>query len=154
MSMLWRDPSGSLMPLRDAMNRLFEGSFIWPGSIDVFTGRTFPVDVYETKDQQGYVVEASIPGAKPEDISVTAMGDTLTINYTTKSEQTVERPNYVRRERYEGGMTRTISLPTQIEPDKVKATYESGVLKLEIPKSEAEKPRKIAIKSQQPAGSR
>jgi HSP20 family protein len=141
------------MPLRDAMNRLFEGSFIWPGSMDVFTGRTFPVDVYETKDQQGYVVEASIPGAKPEDISVTAVGDTLTINYTTKSEQTVERPNYVRRERYEGGMTRTISLPTQIDPEKVQATYEHGVLKLQIPKSEAAKPKQISIKPQPPAGS-
>lgn len=153
MSMMRRDPSGSLLPLRDAMNRLFEGSFIWPGSMDVFTGQTFPVDVYETKDQQGYVVEASIPGAKPEDISVTAVGDTLTINYTTKSEQTVERPNYVRRERYEGGMTRTISLPTQIDPEKVQATYENGVLKLQIPKSEAAKPKQISIKSQPSAGS-
>lgn len=153
MSMIWRDPSESLMPLRDAMNRLFEGSVIWPGNIDMFTGRTFPVDVYETKDQQGYVVEASIPGAKPEDISVTALGDTLTINYATKSEQNVERPNYVRRERYEGRMARTISLPTQIDPNKVQATYENGVLRLQIPKSEAAQPKQISIKSQQSAGS-
>ncbi len=146
MSMMWRDPREAITPLRDVMNRLFEESFIWPGRLEVLTGRTFPVDVYETKDQQGYIVEASIPGAKPEDISISAMGDTLTIRYATKGEEKVERPNYVRRERYEGEMTRTISLPTQIQSEKVEATYEHGVLKLQVPKSEAEKPKQIEVK--------
>jgi HSP20 family protein len=146
MSMIRRDPFEALMPLRDAVNRLFEESFIWPGRLEVFTGRSFPVDVYETKDQQGYVVEASLPGAKPEEISISAMGDTLTIRYTTKGEEKVEKPNYVRRERYEGEMTRTITLPTQIDPEKVQATYEQGVLKLQVPKSEATKPKQIEVK--------
>ncbi len=146
MSMMWRDPREALLPLRDAVNRLFEESFIWPGRLEVFTGRSFPVDVYETKDQQGFVIEASLPGAKPEDISISAMGDTVTITYATKGEEKVEKPNYVRRERYEGEMTRTIALPTQIQPEKVQATYEHGVLKLQIPKSEAAKPKQIEVK--------
>jgi len=146
MSMMWRDPREAFTPLRDVMNRLFEESFIWPGRLEVFTGRTFPVDIYETNDQQGYVVEASLPGAKPEDISISAMGDTLTIRYATKGEEKVEKPNYVRRERYEGEMTRTIALPTQIQTDKVEATYEHGVLKLQVPKSEAVKPKQIEVK--------
>jgi HSP20 family protein len=146
MSMIWKDPSEALMPLREAVNRLFEDSFIWPGRLEAFTGRTFPVDVYETKDQQGYVVEASLPGAKPEDISITTTGDTLTISYATKGEENVEKPNYVRRERYEGELRRTISLPTQIDPEKVQATYEHGVLKLEVPKVEAAKPKQISVK--------
>ena len=146
MSMMWRDPREAITPLRDVMNRLFEESFIWPGRLEVLTGRTFPVDVYETKDQQGYIVEASIPGAKPEDISISAMGDTLTIRYATKGVEKVEKPNYVRRERYEGEMTRTISLPTQIQPEKVEATYEHGILKLQVPKSDAEKPKQIEVK--------
>lgn len=145
MSMMRRDPLEALMPLREAMNRLFEDSFIWPGRLEVFSGRSFPVDVYESKDQQEYIVEASLPGAKPEDISITAMGDTLTIRYTTKREESVERQNLVRRERYEGEMTRTISLPTQIDPDKVQATYERGVLTLHVPKSEAAKPKQISV---------
>jgi HSP20 family protein len=146
MSMIWKDPSEALMPLREAVNRLFEDSFIWPGRLEAFTGRTFPVDVYETKDQQGYVVEASLPGAQPEDISITAIGDTLTISYATKGEEKVEKPNYVRRERYEGELRRTISLPTQIDPEKVQATYEHGVLKLVVPKVEAAKPKQISVK--------
>src|SRR4051812_42163052 len=125
-----RDPFEAMMPLRDAINRMFEESFIWPGRLEVFAGRNFPVDVYESKDKQGYVVEASMPGAKPEDISISAMGDTLTISYTTKGEEKTEKPNYVRQERYEGEMTRTIVLPTQIQPEKVQASYENGVLKL------------------------
>jgi HSP20 family protein len=146
MSMMRRDPREAFTPLREAMNHLFEESFIWPGRLEVFTGRTFPVDVYETKDQQGYVVEASIPGAKPEDISISAMGDTLTITYATKGEEKVEKPNYVRRERYEGEMSRTIALPTQIQPENVQATYEHGVLTLQVPKSEAAKPKQIEVK--------
>ena len=146
MSMMWRDPREAFTPLRDVMNRLFEESFIWPGRLEVFTGRTFPVDVYETNDQQGYVVEASLPGAKPEDISISAMGDTLTIRYATKGEEKVEKPSYVRRERYEGEMSRTITLPTQIQPEKVQATYEHGVLTLQVPKSEAVKPKQIEVK--------
>jgi HSP20 family protein len=118
MSMIWKDPFEALMPLREAVNRLFEDSFVWPGRLEVFTGRTFPVDVYETKDQQGYIVEASLPGVNPEDISISAMGDTLTIHYVTKSEEKVEKPNYVRRERFEGVMTRMVTLPTHILPEE------------------------------------
>jgi HSP20 family protein len=153
MSMIWRkDPFEAMMPLREAMNRMFEESFIWPGRLEVFAGRNFPVDVYESKDKQGYVVEASLPGAKPEDISISAMGDTLTISYTTKREEKTEKPNYVRQERYEGEMTRTIVLPTQIQPEKVEATYDRGVLKLEIPKSEAARPKQIEVKAKEGAG--
>jgi HSP20 family protein len=154
MSMIWRDPREALTPLREAVNRMLEESVVWPGRLEVFTGRTFPVDVYETKDQQGYVVEASLPGAKPDEITVTAIGDTLTIRYATRGEEKVEKPNYVRRERYEGEMSRTIVLPTKIEPEKVKATYEQGVLKLQVPKVEAAKPKQIHVKVKEPAGAR
>ncbi len=152
MSMIQKDPFEALMPLREAMNRLLEESFIWPGHLEVFTGRNFPVDVYESKDQKEYVVEAPLPGAKPEEISISAMGDTLTIKYATKDEEKVEKPNYVRRERYQGEMSRTITLPTQIDPEKVQATYEHGVLTLHIPKSEAAKPAQISIKAKAAAG--
>ncbi len=154
MSMIWKDPFEALMPLREAVNRLFEDSFVWPGRLEVFTGRTFPVDIYETKDQQGYIVEASLPGVKPEEISITAVGDTLTITYATKKEEKVEKPNYVRRERYEGEMTRTFTLPTHIQPEKVQATYEQGILKLQVPKSEEVKPKQIPVKVKELAGTR
>jgi HSP20 family protein len=146
MSMIWRDPFEVPMSVRDAMSRLFEGSG-WPERLEAVTGRTFPVDVYESKDQQEYIVEAPLPGAKPDDITITAIGNTLTIRYATKSEEKVEKPNYVRHERYEGEMTRVISLPGPIDPDKIQAKYERGILTLRVPKAEGAKPKQIPVQA-------
>lgn len=153
MSMIWKDPSETLLPLRQAMDRLFDDSFIWP-RFAFFTGRTFPLDIYESQDGKEYVVEAALPGIKPEEIEITALGDTLTIAYVTTGEEKVEKPKYVRRERFEGEMTRTFTLPTEIVPEKVVATYEHGVLTLHIPKSEVAKPKQIPIKVKELVGAR
>lgn len=67
MSMVPRDPFEAFVPLREAMNRLFEESFIGP-RFEFFTGRTFPLDIYEAEDKQQYVIEASMAGFKPEEI--------------------------------------------------------------------------------------
>ena len=58
----------------------------------------------------------------------------------------------MRRERFEGEMTRTITLPTHIQPEKIQATYEKGILKLQVPKSEEVKPKQIPIKVKEMAG--
>ncbi len=112
------------------------------------------VDIYETDDHHAYVVEATLPGAKPEQIQITAVETTLTIRVAEKQEGKVNKGNYVRRERYEGEMQRTIVLPTTIEAQKVEATYEHGVLMLHIPKTEAAKPKQISIQVKQAVGSR
>ncbi|HVB75854.1 MAG TPA: Hsp20/alpha crystallin family protein [Ktedonobacteraceae bacterium] len=152
--MIWKDPSEGFMSLRQAMDRMFEESFLSPGRFALFTGRTFPVDVYESKDQKEYVVEASLPGVKPEEIEITSSGDTLTITYATRGEEKVEKPKYVRRERYEDEMSRTFTLPTQIDPEKVQATYEHGVLTLHVPKAETARPKQIPVKVKEAVGTR
>ena len=144
MSMVPRDPFESIMPLRDAMSRLFEESFVGP-RMELATGRAFPIDIYETDDKREYIVEASIPGVRAEDINVTAEGDTLTIRVMRKGEEKVARGNYVRHERYEGEMIRTLSLPTNIDPQKVQATYERGILTLHVPKSVSPKATQIQV---------
>lgn len=152
MSLMPRDPFEVMMPLREAMSRLFEESFIGPGRLELFFGRSFPLDIYETDDRQQYVVEAVLPGFKPEDVQVTAMGDTLTIRAGKKREEKAERGSYVRRERYEGEMLRTVSLPAPIDAEKVQASYEHGVLTLRIPKAEEAKPKQIPIQTKQAVG--
>lgn len=62
------------MPPRDAMNRLFEESVVGP-RFEILTGRTFSVDIYDVDDQQQYVVEAALPGLKPEDVQVSVTDD-------------------------------------------------------------------------------
>ena len=152
MSLTKWDPFESIVPLRDAMNCLFEESFISP-RFELFTfGRTFPLDVYEAEDHVSYVVHASLPGLKPEEVQITALGDTITIKTTKKEEKKEEEKSYVRRERYEGEMIRTIVLPGGIKPEAIEATYEHGVLTLHIPKAEEVKPKQIAVKIKEPVG--
>src|SRR5579863_7842083 len=79
MSMIWRDPSDAFLPLRQAMDRLMEGSFVWPGSFEIFKGETFPINVYESPDKHQYVVEATVAGFKPEEIQITAEGGQFSI---------------------------------------------------------------------------
>ena len=147
------EPFEGLTPLRDAMNQLLEESFIRPMRFGV-VGRVFPVDIYET--DADYVVEALLPGVKPEDVQITAVRATITIHAAIKPlRQPKEKTNtagfYVRQERYEGEMSRTIELPTEIDAEKVTATYEHGVLTLHAPKVEAAKPRQIPVQVKEPA---
>jgi HSP20 family protein len=145
MSLTPREASGGFTSLRDAMNRLFEESFIGP-RFELFGGRAFPLDVYETPDQQQYVVEAALPGFKPEEMQITAEGDTLTIRTTRKGEEKVEKGNYVRREFYMGEMSRSVALPTPIDPSKVDASYEHGILTVRVPKAQGAQPKRIPVK--------
>lgn len=141
------DPVQELTPLREAMNRLLEDSFVGLGRLDIF-GRTFPVDVRETSEE--YIVEAALPGFKPDELLITATYDTLTIRAIHKAEEKPEKPAYVRRERYEGEISRVIELPTRIEADRVKATYEHGLLLLHLPKVEEAKPKQITVEVKEP----
>jgi HSP20 family protein len=147
------EPFEGLTPLRDVMNQLFEESFIRPMRFGL-VGRVFPVDVYETDTD--YVLEAALPGVKPEDVQITALRDTITIHATMKplrqpKEKTDKTVFYVRQERYEGEMSRTIELPAEIDAEKVTATYEHGMLTLHAPKVEAVKPKQITVQVKQPA---
>jgi len=144
------DPFGEMMTLREAMNSLFEDSFVNPAPGRGQSG-SMPLDVAETKD--AFIVEAALPGVKPEDLDVTIQDNVLTITGVTRQEErNGEKPNYHRVERRFGRIARSISLPTQVQADKVEANLTHGVLHLTIPKAEAVRPRKIAINSNNGAG--
>jgi len=142
------EPFKEMMSLREAMNRLFEDSFIRPSAWPLpFDGDTFglPVDVIEKKDE--ILVKASVPGLKPEDIDVSITGDVLTIKGETKSEEKVEDGTYLRQERRYGRFERSLQLPTQVVADKADAKFEHGVLTLKLPKAEEARPRTIKVKT-------
>ena len=129
------EPMRELTSLRTAMDRLFEDSFIRPDAWRTgLPAEMLPVDVIESDDQ--VVVRATVPGVKPEDIEVTLTGDLLTIKGEFKTENREERANYVRQERRSGSFCRQISLPAGVNADNVEATFENGVLTLEMPKLE------------------
>ncbi len=143
MALMPWEPFEEFTPLREAMNRMLEGGFISPRRFGLYA-RSFPVDLRETESE--YVIEASLPGMKPDEMQITAVENAVTIRASTKREKKVEKAGtYVRQERYEGEVIRTIGLPGPIDRDKIAATYEQGILTLHIPKTEEAKAKKIAV---------
>ena len=141
------EPFRDLISLREAMDRLFEESFIRPraGWLAPLGAGALAVDMYET--DQDVVIKSSVPGVKAEDIDITITGDTLTIKGETKAEEKVEKANYVRQERRYGAFSRSVTLPTTIVAEKAKAEFENGVLTLTLPKAEEVKPKAIKVKA-------
>ena len=143
--MRW-EPLNDVVSLRDAMDRLFEESFITPrffAPLREGVMGTLPLDVVETEND--VIVKASVPGLKPEDIDVTVVGDTLTIKGETKSEKKEEKSNYLLQERRFGSFQRAITLPVMVQSEKAQADFENGVLTLTLPKAEEVKPKQIKV---------
>src|SRR5262249_27095515 len=144
------DPFREAISLRDAMNSLFEGSFVRPGGMSPQQGfAAFPMDVSESED--AFVVKASLPGVKPDDVQITVVGDTVTIRGESKSEEDKKGERWHVRERRFGEFQRSLALPTPVDPDKAQAQFEHGTLTLTLPKSEAAKPRQIKVGVTAPA---
>ncbi|MGA9351142.1 MAG: Hsp20/alpha crystallin family protein [Anaerolineae bacterium] len=141
------EPFRDLISLREAMDRLFEESFIRPriGWLAPLGAEALAVDMYET--DQDVVIKSSVPGVKAEDIDITITGDTLTIKGETKAEEKVEKANYIRQECRYGAFSRSLTLPTTIVAEKAKAEFENGVLTLTLPKAEEVKPKTIEVKA-------
>lgn len=134
---------GDLVSLRQAMDRLFEESFVNPRTWGMGNEQLVPLDVLVSDDE--VVVEAVLPGIKPEDVDITVEGSTLTISGDTSTTTNEKDGNLVLQEIRRGRFMRTLSLPAGLEPDKATATFEDGVLTLRIPKAEELKPRQIRI---------
>jgi HSP20 family protein len=141
------DPVSDIVSLREAMNRLFEDSFIRPrGWLTTTEGMgMLPLDVYESDDE--VTVRASIPGVNPDDIDISVMGATLTIKGEKSEDREEKKGSYHLRERHYGAFQRSVNLPSQVNVDRAKAEFKDGVLILTLPKVEAAKPKSIKIKT-------
>lgn len=141
-------PFTDLMSLRQAMDRLFEDSFVRPSRFLTLGETAEPaLEVYQTPNE--VVVKAALPGLKPDDVSIDISGETLTIQGESKAEQEVKREDYLYQERRYGAFSRKVVLPSGLKPDKAEATMEDGVLTLTIPKAEEVKPKAIQIKAKE-----
>ena len=131
-------------PLRT--NRVFEG-FFHPALFNeegVSVWNWHPVvDIYENDDN--IVITAELPGVDKKDISVDVNGRILTLKGERSADNEVKEDNYYRKERSYGKFERSFTLPADVDPDKVKADFKDGILKLDIPKPEAHKPKQITV---------
>jgi HSP20 family protein len=140
------DPFREAVSLSDAMNALLRESYIRPSSVPGQPGPgLLPLDVSE--DENEFVVQAALPGVKPEDVQITVHGDTLTIQGEIKAEEEKKGRRWHLRERRFGQFQRSLSLATPVDSDKAQAQFEHGVLTLRLPKSEQARPRQIKIGS-------
>lgn len=137
------------LSLRDMMNRLVENAFVSPDQwVADWTpqGAGSPaLDVLENNDS--YVVKAALPGWKPENVDITFENGTLTLKGEVKEEQEQndENTRWHRREIRRASFARSLTLPTEVEPDKANAEFVNGVLTLTLPKAEVVKPKQIKI---------
>lgn len=145
MSIVRWEPFRDLMTLREAMDRLFEESFVRPRREWLTPAEgTLALDMYETEDS--VVVKSAVPGLEPDDIDITISGNTLSMSGETKGEEEAKEENYIRRERRYGSFSRTVTLPEGLELDKAEASFQDGILTLTIPKAPEAKPKVIKIK--------
>ncbi|MEZ4867488.1 MAG: Hsp20/alpha crystallin family protein [Caldilineaceae bacterium] len=141
------EPFREVPTMREAMERffeepLFEPMRFWTRPLDEFRPA---IDVAE--EDGAYIVKASVPGVKPEEIEITLSDNMLTIKGESKADKEIKEENYHMRERRYGSFMRCMTLPTAVDSNKVEATHENGVLTLRLPKSEEAKPKKIAVKT-------
>ena len=154
---MW-DPFGDWNPFRemDALRRQvehvfedFEHSNLWPFTTAAFhpgrSARAYPLlNVWE--DENTVYVEALAPGIAPESIEVSAIQNTVRIAGEKQPlSQDIKPEAYHRNERSAGKFVRTLTLPTEVDANKVTADYRNGVIHIALPKEEAVKPKKITV---------
>ena len=130
--------------LRDELDSLFDMPF-WSNfgrQSQLFSGWSPALDLYQNNDN--VIVRVELPGMRKEDIEISLQDGMLTISGERKSE-TSEGDKAERTERYVGKFRRSISLPTQVDSNKVAATYRDGILTITLPKAEEAKPKQIQV---------
>ena len=137
-------PAHPALSMREAINQLFDES-IWASTRpwgNGFGNFQAPMDVYT--DGDGYVVEVALPGLPPDQIDIQMVGNTLTVSGEARFEAPEGRQYLVRQRQY-GRFQTSVTLPDAADASQVKAGFEHGVLRLEVPKSETAKPKRITL---------
>ena len=140
----WR-PMRNLETVQDEVNRVFESFFSTPMRRQGEEISKWLPDVDVIEDKDGIEVHVDLPGMEKEDIKVSVEDNVLTIRGERKAVKEEKDKNYHQVERTYGKFTRSFSLPTQVDGEKIKANYKNGVLKIDLPKAETVKPKEIPI---------
>lgn len=138
--MLWSDGVFETLRELDGMRRALR-------RLDVPSTVEFPATNVWVSDNSA-VVTTEIPGIDPNALEISVVKDSLTLRGSRQAEDLKEGESYHRRERWDGQFTKTLQLPFTVESGKVEAHFAKGVLSIFLPRAEAEKPRKISVKSE------
>lgn len=134
------NPFSEVVTLREAMDRLFEDSFISPRAAGVSHGVS--ANLFETTE--GFVLQIPMPGVKPDDVEITAQQDTLSLKWQTQvrvPENATVHWNGFQSGQYQQSFT----LPSPINADRAEASYTDGILTLNLPKAEHARARTVKV---------
>lgn len=137
------NPATAYLTTREPFYRLFDSFFNSDAQGEETRAWVPPVDIQETAD--AFLFHAELPGMTKEDLHITLENSVLRLSGERKFEKDAKKENYHRVERTYGTFTRTFTLPTQVDADKVLAAFENGILTITVPKAEQAKPRQITI---------
>ena len=135
------NPFRDLRRMDEMMNQLWRGI----GSDNSVGSEQWSLAVDVIEDEDKILVNASVPGIKPEDINVTIEDNVLTIKGETATSHEVNEEHYRLRERRYGSFHRTLRLPDTVDTDKAATRYENGVLTITLPKVEAKKAKRLPV---------
>lgn len=141
------DPMADFQNYREALRQMLEGAWVLPRDLmpSPMNAVVIPIDVLDNGPD--LIVKASLPGIRPEDVSISVLGDTLTIKASLNEEDdvNVKGATYLRHERRASAFVRSIGLPMPVEAENAEARFKNGVLTLTLPKSESVRPRTIRV---------
>jgi HSP20 family protein len=126
------------------MLRLLDAS-TGDGAPDTEAGVFPPMNI--TQDDDNFYLRAEIPGIKPAELSIAAFRNRVSISGKREIAREHGRVSYHRKERPEGAFNRAVTLPTEVDAERVDARYVDGILTLTLPKAEQAKPRQIAVRT-------
>lgn len=138
----WQPAGRDLSSLQGDMNRLFSSFFgdqsamRWAPAMDL------------VEKQENYEITADLPGLTQDDVSIEVEDNVLTISGERKQQSEQKQGNFYRAERAYGSFSRSITLPQGVDADAIKASFENGVLRLEVPKPPQQRPRRVQIQAQ------
>ena len=146
MSMVRFDPFREMAQMQDRINRIFGDAYTRRHDDDLTQrGEWFPaVDIYENANQE-IVLKAELPGLVRDDIDVRVENNTLTLRGERKRDTEVKQEQFHRVERSYGSFSRSFSLPSRIDMEKVRAEFKDGVLAITLPVKAEAKPRQIEV---------
>jgi HSP20 family protein len=137
-----RNPFAELERMRRQMDQLFEGL---SGAQTRQPAGVFPL-VNLTENRDAFMVRAELPGITAGELDIQATGNSVTLSGARRIPEENGSARYHRREREAGAFSRVIGLPAEINPDKVEARLQNGVLTVVLPKAEAAKPKQISVR--------
>ena len=146
MELIRLNPMRDMFSLRHPMNHLFDDVFrpVVRGDSKLSMWDWNPtVDIYD--NDENIVIKAELPGIEKKDIVIDVKDGVLTLKGERSLDNEVKEKKYYRRERMFGKFERVFRLPADVDPEKISADYKDGILKIDIPKPEEQKPKQITV---------